>query len=157
MILFEILAVIVIAAFVANGVKAGAIETLGRVVGAVLGFLIARSFSGWLVGFASIIMPKDWAYLVSFLFIFLVVDTLIGMLFRLADTILKIFTSLPILKQINGLIGAILGFLESIVVVGGASWLIERASTLNGASFLTKVTVVKIMNMLFQKTFGIFM
>ena len=157
MILFEILAVIVIAAFVANGVKAGAIETLGRVAGAIVGFLIARSFSGWLVGFTAIIMPKEWAYVVSFLFIFLVIDTLVGMLFRLANGILKIFTSLPILKQINGLLGAILGFLESIVVVGGASWLIDRASTLNGASFLTKVTVVKMMNLLFQKIFGVFM
>jgi uncharacterized membrane protein required for colicin V production len=157
MIIFEILAVIVIAAFVANGVKAGSIETLGRVLGAVVGFLIARSFSSWLVGFVSMLLPKDWAFVASFLFIFLVVDTLIGMIFRLAEGILKIFTRLPILKQLNGLLGAILGFLEAIVVVGGASWLIEKSSTLGGASFLTKVTVVKLMNLLFQKTFGIFM
>ena len=90
MIILEILVLVVIAAFIANGVRAGALETLGRVVGAILGFLAARAWSGIAVSVLAMVMPVAWAWLVSFIVIFLTIDSLVGFLFKLADKIFEI-------------------------------------------------------------------
>ena len=140
MIILEILVLVVIAAFIANGVRAGALETLGRVVGAILGFLAARAWSGIAVSVLAMIMPVAWAWLVSFIVIFLTVDSLVGFLFKLADKIFEILTKLPIIKQIDGVIGGVFGFLESVVVLGGIAFLL-RAVTIDAASAQSIITL----------------
>lgn len=155
MLIIDILVIVVILAFAANGFKAGSIETLGRVLGAVVGFVAARSMVAWVVGYVSHFIGAQWAFLVSFLVIFLAVDSLIGFLFRIAETLLKIFTRLPILKQINSFLGMLLGLLEGIIVIGGVSWLMERSAIQAGVSFLTGVTTIHWINLLFSKVFSI--
>jgi uncharacterized membrane protein required for colicin V production len=155
MILFEIIAVIVVLAFVANGVKAGSIETLGRALGAVVGFLAARACSGWLIGAVSLFLPGDWAYALSFLVIFLAVDYLVGMVFALIENILKIFTRLPVLKQINGVLGGAFGLLEAVVVVGGVAWIVKHALTNGGAEIITSLKTVSFINGVFESLFRI--
>jgi uncharacterized membrane protein required for colicin V production len=155
MILFEIIAVIVVLAFVANGVKAGSIETLGRALGAVVGFLAARAYSGWLIGAVSLFLPGDWAYTISFLIMFLAVDYLVGMVFALIENILKIFTRLPILKQINGVLGGAFGLLEAVVVIGGLAWIMKHALTDGGAGIVTSLKTVSFINGVFESLFRI--
>lgn len=157
MFIIEILVIIVFLAFIANGYKAGAIETLGRVIGAIAGFVFARAFAMKIVGILSLFMKPDWAYLVAFLAIFLAVDTLIGWLFHTAESLLKIFTKLPILRQINSYLGAIFGFFEGVVVIGGVSWLLERSTQQAGMVFLSGVKSVHYINVLFTKIYGIFL
>jgi len=153
MLLFEILVGIVLIAFVANGFKSGAIETLGRVIGAILGFIAAKAFSGWFIGFASLFLPVDWAFTLSFLFIFLLVDYVVGLLFKLAEHILKIFTRLPILKQINGVLGGLFGFLEGIIIIGGVSWLLKQSALEAGAEMITHLKIVAFINGVFETVF----
>ena len=132
--LLEILVVLLVIAFAANGVRSGSVETLGRLIGAILGFLAARMWNGWLVAALSLFMPLSWAYLAAFIAIFLVVDNAIGFFFKLGDQILKIVTKLPIIKQIDGLVGGILGFLEGIVVIGGVAFLLREAALSSGVT-----------------------
>lgn len=153
MLLFEILVAIVLLAFIANGVKAGCIETLGRVIGAVVGFIAARAFAGWLIGIVSLFLPVDWAFTISFLIIFLIVDYVVGLLFKIAGNFLKIFTRLPILKQINGLLGGIFGFLEGIIVIGGVSWLIKQSAAETGTEVITNLKIVGFINQVFEALF----
>lgn len=128
MILLELLVLIVLAAFVANGVRGGSIETLGRFIGAILGFLAARAWSGYAIGALALFMPVSWAWLFSFVVIFLAVDSVVGFLFKIAEQFFKILTRLPIIKQIDGIIGGVLGLLEGIVVIGGVAFLLRAAS-----------------------------
>jgi uncharacterized membrane protein required for colicin V production len=155
MLIIDILVIVVIIAFAANGFKAGSIETLGRVLGAVIGFIAARTLVAWVVGYVSHFIGAQWAFLVSFLIIFLAVDSLIGFLFRLAESLLKIFTRLPILKQINSFLGLIFGLIEGIIVIGGVSWLMERSSVQAGVSFLSGVTTIHWINGMFTWLFSI--
>ena len=151
MFIFEILVLAVVFAFIANGMRAGAIETLGRLFGSVFGFLAAKYYSAWAIGILGLFMPSNWAYLVAFTLIFLAVDFAIGSLFKLAEKLFKVFTRLPILKQINGLLGAILGFCESVIVIGGVNWLLNQGALAEGGlSFVTSLRTVKVLNALFQ-------
>jgi uncharacterized membrane protein required for colicin V production len=153
MLLVDIVVVIALLGFIGNGWRGGALETLGRLLGAVLGYLIAKSYTGWLVGFIGLFVPTTWAYLVSFIIVFLVVDHFVGFLFHLVDDILKVVTWLPIIKQLNGLIGAVFGFIEGVVVIGGISWLLTNTHAIN-ASFLTASTVMRYVNSIFTTVFA---
>jgi uncharacterized membrane protein required for colicin V production len=132
MIIFEILVIVAICAFVANGMRVGAIEALGRLIGSIAGFLAAKYYAAWLVGILALFMPIQHAYLVSFIAIFLVVDALIGFVFTLADKVFAIITRLPLIKQIDSVVGGFLGFFESIMFIGGISWLLQQTSAVSG-------------------------
>jgi len=149
MLFLEILIFIVVVAFMANGYRAGGVETLGRVLGSILGFVIARKFAGALVGVLAFFIPPTWAYLISFIVIFLLVGYLIGTLFSLAGKLLKIFTRLPIVKQINNIAGLFLGFIEAVIVLGGTSWLLQQSSGVAAQSF-TDLIVVKFLSAIFS-------
>lgn len=157
MFIIEILTLVVFLAFIVNGYRAGSIETLGRVIGAVAGFVFARAYAAKLVGILALFIKPDWAYLAAFLVIFLVVDTLIGWLFRTAGGLLNIFTRLPILHQINSVLGAIFGCLEGITVIGGASWLLERSSTASGITFLSGIQIIRFIDAIFTRVYSIFL
>jgi uncharacterized membrane protein required for colicin V production len=132
MLILEVVVIIAICLFVANGMKIGAIEALGRLLGSIAGFLAAKYFAAWLIGILSLFIPIQHAYLVSFIAIFLVVDALIGFLFTLADKVFAIITRLPVLKQIDSMVGAFLGFFESIMFIGGVSWLLQQTASVSG-------------------------
>lgn len=151
MILYELLALIVLLAFIANGFKAGAIETLGRLIGAILGFLAARAWSGWFITALSLFMPITWASLVAFIIVFLVVDHLVGFVFKLGEAILGVLEKLPVIKQVSSIIGAVLGLLEGIVVIGGIAFLLrEVAGPVGAAQTVVNLKVVSGIETLFK-------
>jgi len=153
MLIVDIVIVIALLGFVGNGWRAGAIETFGRVLGAIIGYLVAKSYTGWLVGLVGLFVPTTWAFLVSFILVFLVVDHIIGFLFHVAEDILKVITWLPIIKQIKGLIGAVFGFIEGVIVIGGIAWLLQSASAID-ASFLASSRSIAIVNAVFGAVFA---
>ncbi len=146
MFLLELLVLAVIAIFAANGMRAGTIEGLGRVVGAILGFLAAKAWAGWLIVALALFMPVNWAFLVAFLIIFMIVDTVVGHIFKIVDKMFEIITNLPVIKQIDHIIGIIFGILEGIVVIGGIAYLFRTAAVASGfaASFISLKTVIAI-------------
>ena len=124
MLLTNIIVVLLLIGFVGAGMKDGFIQTLGRLVGAVIGFIAARL---WFVSVSAIIapfMPSGWARLVAFIVIFIVITRLVGFAFKLVDGMYKILSFLPFLKSINSLLGALLGLLEGFILLGGAIYLI---------------------------------
>lgn len=124
MLLTDIVLIIALLGFIGAGTKDGFVHTLGRLIGAVVGFLFAKA---WFLSLASIfglILPLSWARVVAFLLIFLFINRLVGMLFKLVDGAFSILSILPFLKSINALLGGILGFVEGVVLLGGAIYLI---------------------------------
>ncbi len=150
MLFLELLVIIVIAAFVANGIRSGSIETLGRLIGSILGFLAAKKFSGWLVSLLAFFIPLNWAYLAAFVTIFLVVDYFVGFIFKIAENLFKILTRLPILKQINGLLGGLFGFVEAVVVIGGVSWLLSQGAAGQGFQLFSGLKTIAFLDVMFK-------
>jgi hypothetical protein len=158
MLILEILVIVAICAFVANGMRAGAIETLGRLIGSIAGFLAARYWSMWLVGILSLFMPIQLAYLVAFITVFLAVDSLIGYVFYLVDKVFDVITKLPVLKQIDSILGGILGLFESIMFIGGISWLLMQTAEASGKlATLLGLKTVTLISMFFQIMMGQFL
>ena len=138
--LLNLLLVIALLGFIGGGFKDGFVHTAGRLIGSVVGFILARSFSITAGSFLSLLFPSGWARFIAFLVIFILVTEVIGFIFKLADGAFKILSIIPFLKTINSFLGAILGIVEGIVVVGGCIWVLENFDLISSITNTVKAS-----------------
>lgn len=130
MLIVNIVLVVILAAFAMNGAKNGVIRALGQLIGSILGYLAAKAWFGLLADILHSFLPGSLgiARFIAFIFLFMVVDQIIGMLFGLADKVFKILTWLPFISSINGFLGSVIGFCEGAAFVGGGAYLVRTTS-----------------------------
>jgi uncharacterized membrane protein required for colicin V production len=124
--ILDLILILILLGFVGQGWKDGFIHTAGRVIGAALGFVLARSWSLSIAFIFQILLPSGWARFVAFVVVFVLVNRLVGWIFRLADSAFKIISFIPFIKSVNNLLGAIMGIVEGFILVGGCIWVIEN-------------------------------
>lgn len=119
--LFDLILVIVLGAFVLYGFWFGLIHAFGALVGVVVGaFLAGRLFDPLSITFSWVFGGNvNLGRIVVFFIVFTIVNRLVGFGFHLLERVFKVLTILPFLSSINRLAGAILGFLEGSLVLGG--------------------------------------
>jgi uncharacterized membrane protein required for colicin V production len=157
MLLLEILVIVILIGFAANGFRAGIIEGIGRVVGALIGFWVAKSFAIVPVTVISLFLPLSWAYVISFLIVFAIINHLVGFLFHAADRIFGVLTKLPILKQISEVAGLILGILEGVVVIGGIAYLLRQLAQTGMIQTIVELKTVQAIEKVFTMLLGFFL
>ena len=127
MAIFDVILLIILAGFVLFGLWFGFIHTLGSVVGTFVGAFFAgllySPVSDWL---EQIFGNPNLMKIFAFVFVFLIINRLVGFGFYILDKIFKIFTFLPFLKSINKLLGAIVGFFEGLLVIGLSLFIVAR-------------------------------
>lgn len=119
MLLIDIVLFLVLLGFIGAGAKDGFIHTLGRMIGAVLGFVIAKAYYIKFGAVLGLFMPSAWANFISFALLFILITRLMGFLLKLADGAFSILKMLPFLKSIDKILGAFLGLVEGILIMGG--------------------------------------
>jgi len=126
MLLVEIVLVLVLAAFIMSGVKVGFFVSLGKMLGAVLGFVIARAWYAGVGSVIAIVMPAHVgiARLIAFMFLFILVDSLVGLVFKLLSSLFGLMKFIPFTKTISRVLGGLLGFFEGVVLVGATVYVI---------------------------------
>lgn len=118
--IFDIILIIILAGFVLKGFRLGLIEGIGSLIGIIVGLLVAANYY---VGLAD---SLEWVFMgsqtvaqiICFLLIFIVVNRLIATIFWIFDKMFKIIAIIPFLKTFNRLLGAALGFIEGVFVIG---------------------------------------
>ncbi len=124
MLIVNIILVVALLGFVGAGYKDGLIHSLGRVIGAVLAFIAAKSWSLFALPYVAWVVPAAWSKAAAFVIVFLVVHQLIGFVFRLIDGVFQILSALPGISYIDKILGGALGLVEGVVMIGGATYLI---------------------------------
>lgn len=150
MLLFNIVLFLALLAFIGQGLKDGFIYSLGRIVGAVIGFLAARA---WYVGISIIFtpfMPVAWAKVLAFVLIFALASWLMGLIFKSLDKTYNFLARLPFMKSANNLLGAFLGLMIGIILIGGIIWIIK---TFNLLPFLSTYLTNSIIAVWIYKAF----
>jgi len=119
---FDLALLVVLGAFVLYGLWFGLIHALGALVGTIAGaFLAGRLFEPLAHTFLWVFGGNlNLARIVVFFVIFTIANRLVGFGFNLLERAFKVLTILPFLSSINRLAGAIFGFLEGSLVLGGA-------------------------------------
>ncbi|MFB6225892.1 MAG: CvpA family protein [Candidatus Paceibacteria bacterium] len=126
--LLDIIIISIVTGFALFGLFFGLFHTLGSLLGTVLGAYLASRYyqpaAEWLMGITG--WEANLAKVVMFILAFVIINRIVGILFYLVDRMVSIFLSLPVIKQLNRLLGFIFGFFEGVLTVGIIIYFIER-------------------------------
>lgn len=108
--------------FVLAGLWFGVVHMLGALIGAVVGAILAGR---WYVGLAALIVPwiggnQNLANIIAFVFLFLLITRLFGVLMWAVEKLFKIITIIPFVKTFDRLLGMALGLVEGLFFLGMA-------------------------------------
>ncbi|MFA5188859.1 MAG: CvpA family protein [Patescibacteria group bacterium] len=127
MTIFDVVLLILLGGFVMFGLWFGLIHTLGAIIGTFAGAFFAglwfEPLGSWL---ESIFGHPNLMRIFAFIFIFIILNRLIGFAFYVLNKIFNFLTIIPFLKTINRLFGGILGFFEGVLVIGLSLFIIAR-------------------------------
>lgn len=127
MALIDIILILIFLAFVIGGWYFGAIHTLGSIIGTFAGAFIAgllyEPVGAWLTNYFA---NPNLMRICAFIFIFIIINRLIGFIFYLINKAFNILAIIPFLKTINRFIGIIFGIFEGLIVISLSLFVIIR-------------------------------
>ena len=128
MTILDLILLLSVFAFVLAGLWFGFVHAFGAVIGTVLSVLIAgRYYDSWGEAASSIFFGNvNLSRMVMFFVIMILVNRLIGVIFWMIEKAFKIVSVIPFMKTFNAILGGILGFIEGVLVVGGALYIAAR-------------------------------
>lgn len=112
----DIILIAIVIIFILVGWSYGFIQSLGNLIGLVLGVIIGGHLIVYLQNQFSVLSQPVVAIAI-FIALAAAISWLIGWLFKLLDKLYKILSIIPFLKPINKLAGAILGLIEGGLLV----------------------------------------
>jgi uncharacterized membrane protein required for colicin V production len=126
MLIVDLIIGVLLLGFLVNGYRNGFILTLGQLIGILIGLFMARLWTPFALARLTPFFGghSGWPYLIIFILIFIFVDQVVALIFRVINTLFKILTIIPFLATINSILGAMLGFVSGATFVGGASYII---------------------------------
>jgi len=117
--IFDLVLILVLMIFITFGFVMGFIEAIGAVIGLVVGTWIGGLFytdiGVWLQPY---LVNENLAKVVAFIAIFIVVSRLTGFLFHLVSKSFRLIKIIPFTKTIDRVVGAGLGTIEGVLVLG---------------------------------------
>lgn len=116
MFIVEIVLLVILLVAAGRGWRQGLVDSFGELAGAILAFIVARAVSPW--------FGTGLTRFIAFVIVALIVAKLVGMVFHFAAKLLKIVTNLPLIHLVNNILGAILGFLSGVVLVGSTTYIV---------------------------------
>lgn len=124
----DIVLLVIISAFAIAGLAFGLVHTLGSLLGTIFGAYIASRyydvFANWIIHFTG--WNSNVTRVIVFIFAFLIITRLVGLVFWFLEKIFKIVTFLPFIKSIDRLLGLLFGVLEGVISIGLVIYFIER-------------------------------
>lgn len=149
--IFDLILLLILFCFISFSFWLGLIQTLGGIVGLFLGVWISgmyyEPFAAWLGPY--LLDHENVAKVIAFIVIFTIVNRLVGLIFYLINKIFNLISIIPFLKSINRLAGALLGFVEGVLILGAillmvshfpiSEWLTQIIEGSRVASWLLKI------------------
>lgn len=117
---YDIILLILVGGFALFGLWFGFIHTVGSLVGTIVGAFAASRlyelFAVWIHNTIGGSLNAERA--LAFLLLFVIFNRLTGLGFVLIEKTFKFISVIPFLKTIDRLLGAVLGVLEGVLVIG---------------------------------------
>lgn len=113
----DIILFVVIVAFTLFGLWSGFLQSIGSIIGTIAGLVVANQYfaqvSLWVIERTG--WGQNTARVVTFILLYIVIARGIGILFWVAEKILRL---VPFGKTANRLFGAVLGLIEGVLAIG---------------------------------------
>lgn len=132
---FDLILLIILLLFAGAGFRFGLIHAVGSLVGIAVGLVVAgRTYEVVALKIVPYIGGSEpLARFLVYVVIFILVNRLVGVLFWLLEKTYNLLAIVPGLKLINRSLGALLGLIEGILVLGVIFHLIGRVPVLGTA------------------------
>ncbi len=118
---FDIILLIVFGSFVVTGFWAGLIQSIGSLIGLVVGsYAASRLYDDIGAFFQFFLVKQAVANLLAFILVFVATGKLIGFVMYRVQKAFKVISFIPLVGLANRLAGAALGVLEGAIVLGVA-------------------------------------
>jgi len=131
---FDIGLLVILLIFVGNGLAKGLIRLLGQVVGLIVASYVAShfylTFYQW--GQDMVNWGEGTEKFLSFLIVFVLVTSLVGIVFIIIEKIFNLIAIIPFTKTINRLLGGALGLLEGSLSLGLILFVAVRYAWIGG-------------------------
>jgi membrane protein required for colicin V production len=120
MIIFDIVLAVILATFIFSGLRKGLIRSLGSIVGLILGAFVASHFYLTFFEWGRSLAGDHEAIgkVIAFIVLFIVVTSLINLVFFLIEKVFNLLAIIPGSRYINNILGALLGLLEGSLFLG---------------------------------------
>ncbi|TAL20546.1 CvpA family protein [Patescibacteria group bacterium] len=118
--LLDFILLVLLAGFVLFGLWFGFVHSLGALLGTIVGAMVAGRLYEPVAAWTQGIIPWDQNILrvVAFLILFVVINRLVGLVFYVIERVFKFLSIIPFLSTIDHILGAVLGFIEGVIVLG---------------------------------------
>lgn len=116
--LIDIILLVIVGAFVFFGLFFGLIHTIGSLIGSIIGIFAANFFTDAVIQTFRFLSDSGPTKVFVFILIFLVVSRLIGLGVMILEKVFGFFSVIPFASTINHLLGAGLGLIEGLIIVG---------------------------------------
>jgi len=127
MVIFDVILLLILFGFIMFGLWFGLIHTLGAIVGTFAGaFFAGLWYSGLASWLEHVFGNPNLMKIFAFIFIFIIINRLIGFAFYVLDKMFRFLSVVPFLKSISRLLGGVFGFFEGILVIGLSLFIIAR-------------------------------
>ncbi len=130
---FDTILLFILAGFIFYGLFFGLIRTIGAFLGVIVAAFLASHFylmiAQWLTPF--FFGYNNLGKVLVFIFLFALVNRLVGFLFYLLDKTFNFFAIIPFLKTFNRLGGALLGFITGSLSIGLVLYVASRYAILH--------------------------
>ncbi len=154
--IFDISLLVILAAFIFNGLSKGLIKILGNVVALILGAYLASHFylAFYTWGHRWVNVSANIGRILSFIILFVLTTRLANLLFILIEKLFNFIAVIPGSRYINNILGGLLGFLEGSLFLGLIIYVVSRYSLISdylGDQLLSSVIapfLLKIVNII---------
>ncbi len=152
--ILDLILVLILFLFIAFGFALGLVQTIGALIGVFLGAWAAgiwyEPFGLWLEPI--MLGNENLARIIAFIAIFFIINRLVGLAFYIINKIFNLISIIPFTKSLNRILGAFLGALEGVLVLGlilyfvsrfvFSDWVINILSESRMATFLVKIAEI---------------
>ncbi|MAF13414.1 MAG: hypothetical protein CMI53_00770 [Parcubacteria group bacterium] len=118
--ILDLILLLIIFIFISFGFALGLVQSIGALVGVVIGSWIAGLYyepvGAWLEPI--LLGHGNTARVVAFIIIFVVINRATGLVFWFINKMFNIISIIPFTKSLNRILGALFGFLEGVLALG---------------------------------------
>jgi len=126
--ILDLILILILFLFIAFGFALGLVQTIGALIGVVVGAYLAGVFyepvGAWLEPI--LLGHGNTARIIAFIVVFVLVNRLIGLIFWFINKVFNLISIIPFTKSLNRILGALLGFLEGTLVLGLIIYFVSR-------------------------------
>ncbi len=126
--ILDLILILILFIFISFGFALGLVQTVGALIGVVLGAWAAGAWYEPLGLWLQDITLGNAAFsrIIAFVAIFVIINRLVGLIFYIINKIFNLISIIPFAKSLNRIMGAFLGALEGVLVLGLILYFVSR-------------------------------